>query len=217
VPNGWRPFRGDEANWGTIPFAGDPGSENITNRPDAGDIYSVPQNLLYSFNEIQRERINGQLALQFKPVEAVTTTLDYTYSENTLTTQRSELSAWFNFGPSVSSWTDGPVAGPIIYAETIDPATSDISMGAAQYASRNENNSIGFNLNWDVSDRLGFELDYHNSDAESGPDSPFGSNAVIGTTSFDRGTTTADFSGDFPVLSIDLPAGRSSIDASQML
>ena len=35
VGNGWRPFAGDENNWGTIPQPGNPGSENITNRPDA--------------------------------------------------------------------------------------------------------------------------------------------------------------------------------------
>ncbi len=39
----------------------------------------------------------------------LTATLDYTYSENKIQTQRNELSVWFNFGPSSSSWTDGPV------------------------------------------------------------------------------------------------------------
>ena len=42
--------------------------------------------------------------------------------------QRNELSVWFNFGPSSSSWTDGPVAGPLVYSETDQsgtPATCD--------------------------------------------------------------------------------------------
>ncbi len=217
VANGWRPFQGDEANWGTIPFAGDAGSENITNRPADEDIYSVPQNIVYSFNDIERERINGQLALQFRPQDNVTATLDYTFSQNTLATERSELSAWFNFGPSVSSWTDGPVAAPVVYTETIDGANSDLSMGAARYATKNENNSIGFNVNWAVSDRLSLDFDYHDSDAEAGADSPFGSNAVIGTAGFYRGDTTIDLSGDFPVLNVALPDGQDGIDASQML
>jgi len=217
IANGWRPFAGDEANWGTIPFPGDPGSEDITNRPAADDIYSVPQNTVYSFNEVQRERTNGQLTFQFRPIEAVTGTLDYTYSENTLETQRSELSAWFNFGPSVTSWTDGPVAAPLVYSETIDAANSDLCSGGADYATKNENNSLGFNIVWDVSDRLGLQFDYHNSDAESGQDSPYGSNAVIGACGFFRGDTATDFSSDFPVLSIALPAGQTGIDASQFL
>lgn len=104
VGNGWRPFAGDDTNnWGTIPTPGEPGVENITNRPDATDTYSVPQNLGYSVNGIERKRTNGQLALQWRPVDALTATLDYTYSENKIATQRNELSVWFNFGPSSSS------------------------------------------------------------------------------------------------------------------
>jgi TonB-dependent receptor len=217
VPNGWKSFKGDTNDWGTIPQEGDPGSENITNRPGANDTYSVPQNLLYSFNEVQRSRTNGQLALQFRPVDTVTATLDYTYSENEIATQRSELSVWFNWGASVSSWGDGPIAAPLVYSETIDPATSDLSMGGGQYAATNENNSIGLNLEWQVSDRLGLELDYHDSDAESAADSPYGSNSVIGAAGFYRGTTTADFTNDFPVMSVELPPGQSGIDASQMI
>jgi len=218
VGNGWRPFAGDENNWGTVPQPGTPGSENITNRPDASDTYSVPQNLGYSVNGIQRKRTNGQLTLQWQPVESVTTTLDYTYSENKVAQQRNELSVWFNFGPSVTSWTDGPVAAPILYSETINgPGFADLSMGGAKFATKNQNESLGFNFKWDVTDRLGFSLDYHDSSAESGSDSPYGSNAVLGAAGFYRGTTTADFSADFPVMSVVLPAGQAGIDASQML
>ncbi|MEM9532370.1 MAG: TonB-dependent receptor [Pseudomonadota bacterium] len=217
VANGWRPFAGDEANWGTIPFEGTPGSENITNRPAATDIYSVPQNLVYSFNEVQRERTNGQLTFQFRPIDEFTATLDYTYAENQLATQRSELSAWFNFGPSVSSWTDGPVASPLVYSETINPATADICSGAADFATVNELGSVGLNLEWDATDNLVLSFDYHDSDSESGADSPLGSNSVIGACAFARGTTTADFSGDFPILSVDLPPGQTTLDASQFL
>ena len=137
VPNGWRPFRGDENNWGTIPQPGTPGSENITNRPGPTDIYSVPQNLNYSVNGVQRERSNGQITLQYAPTDRVTATLDYTYSENKIQQQRNELSVWFNYGPSVSSWTDGPVAAPIIYSETIPGANSDLSMGGMKLANKN--------------------------------------------------------------------------------
>ena len=78
VPNGWRVFRGDENNWGTIPQPGTTGSENITNRPGPDDIYSVPQNLNYSVNGLKRQRTNGQLTLQYAPTDRITTTLDYT-------------------------------------------------------------------------------------------------------------------------------------------
>lgn len=212
VGNGWRTFKGDENNWGTIPQPGTPGSENITNRPGPNDIYSVPQNLGYSVNGITRERTNGQLTLQYAPRKDLTATLDFTMSENKIHNKRNELSAWFNFGPSVTSWTNGPIAAPLLYTETINPPTSDIAMGGAQYGTKNRNLSTGFNLAWKASNKLSLEFDAHHSTAESGADSPYGSNAVLGTASFNRGTTTADFSKDFPVLSI---AG-SKIDASLM-
>lgn len=217
VPNGWRAFRGDENNWGTIPQPGTPGSENITNRPGPDDIYSVPQNLNYSVTGVQRQRTNGQLTLQFAPTDRITTTLDYTYSENKIQQQRNELSVWFNFGPSVTSWTDGPVAAPIIYSETINPPTSDLAMGGAQNATRNENQSIGFNVEWEVTDSFNLAFDYHDSSAESGADSPYGSSGVLGTAAFIRGTTTADFSGDFPILTVQLPSGVTQIDPAAML
>ena len=217
VGNGWRSFAGDENNWGTIPQPGTPGSENIVNRPDPTDTYSVPQNLGYSVNGVERKRTNGQLTLQYAPTDTITTTLDYTYSENKIATQRNELSVWFNFGPSSSVWTDGPVASPLIYSETISPATSDLSMGGAKFATRNENNSVGFNVEWAATDHFGLAFDFHDSSAESGADSPYGSNAVLGVAGFFRGTTTADFSRDFPVMSVDLPPGQTGIDASQML
>jgi TonB-dependent receptor len=216
VGNGWRTFRGDENNWGTIPQPGTPGSERITNRPGPNDIYSVPQNLNYSVNGVQRQRTNGQLTLQWAPTDRITTTLDYTYSENRIQTQRNELSVWFNFGPSTTTWTDGPVAAPLVYSELINPATSDLAMGGAKYATKNENKSIGFNTRWDVTDDLGLEFDYHDSTAESGADSRYGSNAVLGAAGFFRGTTTVDFSRDFPILTVALPTGQSGIDASQM-
>ncbi|WP_395702262.1 TonB-dependent receptor [Aquabacterium sp.] len=213
VPGGWRPFHGDEVNWGTIPLPGTAGSENITNRPQATDLYSVPQNLLYAMNGIRRERNNGQLTLQYAPRKDLTATLDYTYSENKLETRRNELSAWFNFGPSVTSWTNGPVAAPLVYSETINPPTSDVAMAGAQFASKNKNESLGFNLGWKASKALSFELDTHHSTATSGSASPWGSNASLGAAQFNRGTTTADFSDAFPVLSIQ----GAPLDASQML
>ena len=71
------------------------------------------------------------------------------------------MSAWFNFGPSSSTWTDGPVAAPLVYTEIINPATSDIAMGGADFATRTENKSLGFNTVWRVNSDIRLELDAH--------------------------------------------------------
>jgi TonB-dependent receptor len=215
VSSGWRgPFRGDENNWGAIPQPTPQNAASMTNRPGPTDIYSVPQNLNYSMSGVQRQRTNGQLTLQFAPTKELTTTLDYTYSENKIQTRRNDLSAWFNFGDSVSSWTKGPVAAPLIYTELIPAGNSDIAMGGANFATKTQNKSLGFNAAWRVTNNLKLELDAHKSSAESTPDSPFGSSNTLGSASFSRGNTTADFSHDFPVLSI---AGANFVQAPQQV
>lgn len=216
VAGGWFTYKGNEG-----PLANpNLNLADVTNKPDASDIYSLPQNLVYSVNGVQRQRTNGQLTLQFAPTKSLTATLDYTYSELKLQTRRNELSAWFDqASQSSSAWTDGPIASPIFYSETRGPGTSplrrglaDLAMAGSQFATRNENKSTGLNIAWKATERLRFEFDAHSSTAESGADGPFGSNNVIGTASFNRATTAVDFSRDFPVLSIY----DTNIDAAQM-
>jgi TonB-dependent receptor len=209
VSSGWKgPFRGDEQTWGAIPATG------ATNHPKPTDVYEVPQNLNYSFTGVKRQRTNGQLTLQFAPVKELVTTLDYTYSENKLQTKRNDVSAWFNFGDSRSTWTNGPVAAPLVYTELIPAGNSDIAMGAGNFATKTDNKSLGFNAQWRATNDLKLEFDAHHSTAESMADSPYGSFNTLGTASFSRGDTSVDFSKDFPVLSI---AGADFVKAPQQV
>ena len=218
---GWRTFPGNingydwgggNADWGGLI----PDGENAhKNYPAADSVYSVPQSLGYSFHEVERTRTNGQLVLQYQPVDAVTTTLDYTYSKNEVSDRYNDVSAWFNFGPSRGSWTDGPVAAPIVYSEAF-ATPGDLAMGGGQFATMNENKSLGFNAKWEVNSNLQLELDYHDSSADSRPDSPYGSNNVIGTATFVRMVTAARFDSDLPVLAIAYPAGFTGINAEDV-
>jgi len=58
-------------------------------------------------------------------------------------------------------------------------------------------------------------LDYHDSTNKSGKDSPYGTNSVLGGVGFYRGTTSVDFSQDFPVLGMATP--DNGLDPSKML
>ena len=218
VGNGWRNCLASQDNtncWGGIPAAGAYRSDLITNRPSGSGIYSVPQNIDYAVSGIHRERVNGQLTLQWQPVKTFTSTLDYTYSQNRLDTKRNDISSWFNFGPSSSSWTNGPAATPIIYSEDLnDPnyrdaagnpapiGPADVAMGVAKFGVKTTLRSLGLNLAWKPTDAMRLELDAHSSNSTSGSDNPYGTNNVIGTAAFNRGTTTVDFSNDFPVMSL---------------
>ena len=215
VTSGWRDCAAASTNcWGGIPQPGAYRSDLITNRPTSG-IYSLPQNIDYAVSGIHRERVNGQLTLQWQPVKSFTGTLDYTYSQNKLDTKRNDISSWFNFGPSSSSWTNGPAASPLIYSEDLnDPnyldatgksapiGPADVAMGVAKFGVKTTLRSLGVNLGWKPTDKLKLELDAHSSNSTSGSDSPYGTNNVIGTAAFNRGTTTVDFTHDFPVMSL---------------
>ncbi|MYM21318.1 TonB-dependent receptor [Duganella sp. FT135W] len=186
----------------TLPQPGKPGSQNITNRPAQDALYSIPQNFGYNSSAIQRQRTNGQLTLQFRPVKELTTTVDYTYSEQKIQTKRTELSVWFAQTPtSTSTWPSGHVVSPLTYQE-VYPTPQDISVVGGDFATKTKNQSLGFNAVWKASADLKVEFDAHHSTAESGADSPFGSENSLSNASFSRGTTKIDFTTELPVLSM---------------
>lgn len=215
---GWRgSFFGDQNDWGTLPQPGTDGADRHNNRPDATDVYSTTQNVGYGLNDVDRERINGQLTLQFKPVDSVVVTGDYTYSEMSLETRRNDMSVWFNHGVTTSDWTDGPVAGALLYSEDFGASPSDLSFGGARFASKNTNKSFGMNVEWTPTEALRLELDYHNSSAKAAPDSPYGSNSILSTASFTLQSQSVDFSEEFPVISVGQIDGLTSIDPSRIV
>jgi TonB-dependent receptor len=204
LANGYQgPYLGSDTTAGsTLPQPGQPGAQNITNRPGPNDLYSIPQNFGYGVNAIERQRTNGQLVLQFRPVKELTTTLDLTYSENKIQTKRDELSVWFGQTPtSTSTWPSGHVVSPLTYMETYQ-TPQDISVVGGDYATKTQNKSIGFNALWKASPTLRVEFDAHHSTAESGADSPFGSENNLSNASFSRGNTKIDFTHELPVLSM---------------
>lgn len=230
---GLRQFGSDEAHhantgitngWGTVQNAL-PGL--ITNAPGETDVYGTPQNPGYRLTTFERTRYNGQLTMQWRPIDTVTVTGDYTYSRNTTDTTRTNMSIWFNHNPNfvTAAFTDGPVAGLLNYGERFDQATvidangnagqgnTDFSYGAAAFSRRNENHSIGFNVEWQATDNLTIEADYHNSSAESGAgDSPYGTEAVVSTAGINLSSQSVDYSGDLPILSATFDPGPSGIN-----
>jgi TonB-dependent receptor len=214
--SGWRTNFGEACcGWGNLPAEGANGT-TTENRPTG--LYMTPQNILYTFNDVQRERVNGQLVLQFAPTDTLTATLDYTYAENEIMSQDAELSAWNGFSPTIlSSFTDGPVAVPTSFTSVRDldnypnsiPANGDYGGNASNYGVNHELSSVGFNLAWDPSDSLGFELDFHDSKSESGSAGKWGSHNDVGWFSFNRGSTTFIEQGDFPGLAVDFAPGTT--------
>ena len=182
---------------------------NQINRPQTADeSYSIPQAVAYNIAEFESERNNAQVVLQWAPREDVTVSVDYIRSEFELDRSYSDLSAWFSNTAALSQsseWTNGPIASPIIYTETND--NNDFAMGTGEDGGRNLNESVGFNLEWRVNDRLRLELDYHDSSAESGANGPNGTSSLITMATFNKVGQSFITGYDLPIFSNNLNSG----------
>ncbi|MEI9903894.1 MAG: TonB-dependent receptor [Asticcacaulis sp.] len=204
-----------ENTWGGLPNAGTAGGDKITNRPTGNDVYQVQQNAAYDINDIERERVNGQLVLQWRPIESLTATVDYTYSKNKVKNVTSSGGVWFNFNNVASSWTDGPVAGPVFYTEDFGANEGkDLAYTASLTQNQTENKSAGINLKWQPTDRLNFVLDAHSSTAESKPTGPYGSNVAVGSAIYGIKEQTVDYSTYLPVVSYTMYSPITATDLS---
>ncbi len=169
--------------------------------PSAGDIVGLPRNIVYRLSEIERTRINAQLTLQYRPIDALTITLDYTYAEQEVATSFNDVSFWVAQVPDEVLWSDGPIVSPLVYTEfNREP---DFPHAAGGGGSRNEMNSVGLNIEWQVTDDLELTLDYHDSESLREPDDMIrGTNSfltVAGLRGASRASTTIDYRGDIPV------------------
>ncbi|MDB4261078.1 TonB-dependent receptor [Porticoccaceae bacterium] len=193
---------------------GVPNDANQVNRSTSdAEFYSIPQQIAYAINEYESKRINGQLVLQWAPTETVTATLDYIHSELDLDHTMSDMSAWFsnsNASSQTSLWNDGEQRSPLMYSETHDNA--DFAMGVHQDGRKNENSSVGLNLEWQASDRLNIALDYHDSSAETGANSPYGTSSLVTMASFNKVGSTVYYDTELPILSQNLNSGADGAD-----
>jgi TonB-dependent receptor len=122
-----------------------------------------PRNEGWGFVDHHRERTNGQVVLQFKPVDSVVATADYTYTFYKDMVNRHTFGAWFDYATNPSSATidkNGTVTNLV-------DTGSDLSYFAAADAIVHQNGSAGFNLRWEATGSVAVELDAHHSFANS--------------------------------------------------
>jgi len=211
---GWYTFRGDDdSSLYRLPQPYEPDHVlyDIVNQPEGSDVYGRPSDPTFIINGIQRQRRNGQMVLQFAPWDNLTATVDYTWAQNKVQQKENRMWVVSSFLPGFSSWTDGPVAGPIIYSEQVDQNQPQI-MSVGRPATRRELRSRGLNLEWQVSSVLDLAFDWHQSRSESVPDGPYGSYGFIGATAMIRRGFSWDFSQEFPVFNLEYGPGISRIE-----
>jgi len=149
--------------WLQDQFTSNDSRVSSSNQNPGGHNWS-PRNEGWGFDDHQRTRTNGQAVLQFRPIDSLVATADYTYSLYKDSVQRHTFGAWFDYGPNPSSAT---INSHGTVTNLVDTG-SDLSYFASANDFRNENKSAGLNLKWQASDSVVVVFDGHHSSADSG-------------------------------------------------
>ena len=114
----------------------------IDNRTNITDAAFFPKDMNYSINDVQRERSNGQVTFQFRPVDNFTATLDYTATRAITGTNTVGWGIWNNFGSNINAY-ELDENGTAVYA---DISGDDASFTASRNTTRVDARSLGVNL-----------------------------------------------------------------------
>ena len=130
------------------------------NNQRADGVWWHPQNIGYGWGDISRDRLNTQLVLQYAPIDTLTATLDYTYSEVDFEKDANSTGIWFEC-PNIEATVNerGTVT-------QVSQACGDYSTNVAREHTIKENDSIGFNLDWQATDGFSFSMDWHTSSSQ---------------------------------------------------
>ena len=163
----------------------------------------LPRNLVVDQSDHLRTRLNMQGVLQFQPHYRFQATLDYTVSDYEDEIERSQTGIWFE-SPNPTGATDanGSVINPTII---LDPLRNFGAFDFLGYSDmvKTENESIGLNLDWQVTDSLNLSLDMHDSSSEAQPGDLSSDFLVILTGPLGISTTVNYGGGDLPTTNID--------------
>ncbi|WP_299593716.1 TonB-dependent receptor [uncultured Microbulbifer sp.] len=145
-----------------VPNYGTADTSAIDRNRNPEGTYWAPWTFDVDVSDHDRVRQNGQLVVQFAPVENVTATLDYTASRYDEQISMNRTSVWFDSSNGVTD-ANGTVINPSVQND-------ELNFWAFDYHFVTHNDSVGFNVEWDATESLSFALDVHNSTSQSQPD-----------------------------------------------
>lgn len=112
----------------------------------------------------QDSRINGRLALQWRPADNLMITLDDNYARDTLHALQYGYSVWFN-GGSLTNVTQNPTGTITSFIQPNTPTDFQSQVNGSVL----QNNDTGLNVRWDATNKLSLDLDYDHSQAWRNP------------------------------------------------
>jgi len=145
----------------------------VVDAPAIGQQTNSTPGIRYIHGDYERKRDNAQLTLQYRPIDSLTATLDYTIAQQESFVNRAEYSYWFgggSFPVSDVQFHKGIVATPkYLWMEEGHGNERDLGITQSQGNVQNNLDSLGLNLQWKANDALTLTLDAHDSHSESLP------------------------------------------------
>lgn len=169
----------------------------------------------YGIEDVERERTNGQVVFQYAPTDDLVLTLDYTATRATNGLNGIGWGMWMEYGGNINAY-ELDENGTMIFA---DISGNDGSFTANRETTEVEEDSIGFNVDWQATETLHFKFDYHDSSSETdnGKDPGLGSSASLVLGSDQLTTKTYDFrNGDIPSAQIFWNNGTTELAPSEV-
>jgi TonB-dependent receptor len=187
-------------------FVRNGGATQITNAPsNPSTLVAIPNDSRYHFSQGQRERINGQLTAQFRPVESLTITADALYAQNKSYERRNDSTNWFNRPFDKVTFDSNPVVATAVLLQENLSGTKDMGFEQQYRANTDSLNSYGLNAAWDLSDRFRVNVDGHISKSDSKPGAPNGTSATMVSIGAPIVSShSVDYSGKVPVQSFTI-------------
>lgn len=192
----------------------------IDPRPIDGDGNRVgnhffPKDMNYGIEDVATERTNGQITLQFAPIDDLLITADYTASRALTGRESIGWGIWNEFGGNINAY-ELDENGTAIFA---DISGNDGSFTAAKSTTEVKAKSLGLNLVYDVRDDLKLWFDFHDSsnEADNGADrgSMNAGQVILGSDQLQ--TKIYDYrSGDIPQTSILWNNGTTVLNPSEI-
>jgi iron complex outermembrane receptor protein len=170
-----------------------------------------PRELSFGFADVERERINSQLTLQYAATDNLVATVDYTTTDTTTAVNEFGWGVWKPYGGGTILAYELDETGTARYVETI---ANDASITAFRSTNEVKSRSLGFNLGWQVSDSLDLTLDYHDSSSstDDGADHGIGGSALAIVGSDLLSSKSYDFrSGEIPGFTVNYLNGTSEM------
>ena len=174
-----------------------------------------PRDMNYGIANVERERTNANLTLQYAPVDSLVISLDYTMGESTTGTNSVGWGQWHDYGGNINSY-ELDSNGTVLFA---DLSGNDGSYTANRDTTEVSEKSLGFNAEWQASDQLSFSVDYHDSESEedNGKDKGMGGTGSLVFGSDQLVNKHYDFrNGDIPQGTIFWRNGSTTLAPSEM-